>query len=271
MFEVNVSRKERFVEQDRVKLSFENVSKQFSSPSGAIAALENINLRVRAEEFLCIVGPSGCGKSTLLNLMSGLDQPTTGVIRLNGRVVTDPGPDRVVVFQDGALFPWLNVVGNVEFGLKMRGVPKRARREQAMAALQMVRLEKFKDAYIHQLSGGMRQRVAIARGLVLDPDVLLMDEPFAALDAQTRDSMHEELHRIWSGTKKTIVFVTHNVREAARLADRVVLMTAHPGRIGRIFSVDLPKPRFIEDHAVIDVAWAITAELKKGNRYARSH
>jgi NitT/TauT family transport system ATP-binding protein len=251
-----------------VKLSLRGVSKTFSSGSGRVEALGTIDLEIREEEFLCIVGPSGCGKSTLLNLIAGLELPETGEVWCNGSPVTGPGPDRVVIFQEPALFPWLTVLGNVEFGLRLRGDGKARRRERAMDALRMVHLHRFSDAYVHQLSGGMKQRVALARALVMNPEILLMDEPFAALDAQTRDMLHGEVQAIWAETKKTIVFVTHNVREASCLGDRVVLFTARPGRIKREFRVDQPRPRQIEDPGTISLARMVLAELKDEVRKA---
>ncbi len=228
-----------------------------------LLALDDINLEVRAGEFVCIVGPSGCGKSTLLHLVAGLQAPTSGEILVDGKPVQGPGTDRILIFQDHGLFPWLAVGQNVEFGMKMKGVPKAERNQRTLHYLQLVHLAKFKDSYIHQLSGGMRQRVAIARALATEPDVLLMDEPFASLDAQTRDLLHDELERIWSETGRTIIFVTHNVREAVRLGDRVVLLTFRPGRVKSEFPVDLPRPRSLEDPQVALAARAVLDELRE--------
>ena len=228
-----------------------------------LLALEDINLEVRAGEFVCVVGPSGCGKSTLLHLVAGLQAPTSGEILVDGKPVLGPGTDRILIFQDHGLFPWLTVGQNVEFGMKMKGVPKTERNQRTLHYLQLVHLAKFKESYIHQLSGGMRQRVAIARALATEPDVLLMDEPFAALDAQTRDLLHDELERIWSETGRTIIFVTHNVREAVRLGDRVVLLTFRPGRVKSEFPVDLPRPRSLEDPQVALAARAVLDELRE--------
>jgi NitT/TauT family transport system ATP-binding protein len=228
-----------------------------------LLALDDINLEVRAGEFVCIVGPSGCGKSTLLHLVAGLQAPTSGEILVDGKPIQGPGTDRILIFQDHGLFPWLTVGQNVEFGMKMKGVPKAERKERTLHYLQLVHLAKFKDSYIHQLSGGMRQRVAIARALATEPDVLLMDEPFASLDAQTRDLLHDELERIWSETGRTIIFVTHNVREAVRLGDRVVLLTFRPGRVKSEFPVDLPRPRSLEDPQVALAARAVLDELRE--------
>lgn len=247
----------------KIKLRLTGVSRSFKTSRGALAALEGIELEVREGEFLCILGPSGCGKSTLLSLMAGLDQPTSGEIWMDGRRVEGPGTDRIVIFQELGLFPWLTVQENVEFGLRMRGVRKQERRERSQQYLRLVHLSGFESSYVHQLSGGMKQRVALARSLVTEPAVLLMDEPFAALDAQTRDLLHEELERIWSETGKTIVFVTHNVREAVRLGDRVMLLTFRPGRIKSQFDIGLPRPRHLEDPELALTAREVLAQLKE--------
>lgn len=227
-----------------------------------LPALDHINLQVRAGEFVCIVGPSGCGKSTLLHLIAGLHSQTSGQVLVDGEPVVGTGTDRILIFQEGGLFPWLTVGENVEFGMKMQGIAKAERRETVQHYLRLVHLAKFEKSYIHQLSGGMRQRVAIARALATEPDVLLMDEPFAALDAQTRDLLHDELERIWSETGRTIIFVTHNVREAVRLGDRVVLLTFRPGRVKNEFLVNLPRPRSLEDPEVALAARGVLDELR---------
>ncbi|MDI6870893.1 MAG: ABC transporter ATP-binding protein [Bacillota bacterium] len=245
-----------------VKLVLRNVSKAFAGRNGSVTALEDVSLEVRQGEFVCLVGPSGCGKSTLLNLIAGLERPSRGEILMDGRPVTGPAPERMVLFQESALFPWLNVVHNVEFGLKQKGVPARVRREIALYYLEMVHLRKFAGAYVHELSGGMKQRVALARALAADPDVLLMDEPFAALDAQTRDILHAELQEIWAATRKTVVFITHNVREAVCLGDRVVVLTYRPGRVKAHCEVALPRPRQIEDEGLLAVVAEVTASLR---------
>ena len=232
------------------KLEARNISKQFATGNGmdsSVNAIRDINLSISEGEFVCLVGPSGCGKSTLLNILAGLDSPSSGEVLLDGRTVTATGPDRLMVFQETALFPWLRVIENVEFGLKMKGVEKGKRREQAMRFLEMMQLTKFADAYIYQLSGGMKQRVAIARALVVDPEVLLMDEPFAALDSQTRDLLLVELQLIWARTRKTIVFVTHNITESVCLGDRVVVFTRRPGTIKKEVAIDHRRPRLPED------------------------
>jgi NitT/TauT family transport system ATP-binding protein len=242
-------------------LSLEQVTKSFKSGNTTLAALDKINLQVKPGEFVCLVGPSGCGKSTILNLIAGLEQPDQGRVLLNGQPVMRPGPDRLLLFQEPALFPWLSVLANVEFGLKSIGIPRKERRDRARHYLGLVHLEKFADFRVHQLSGGMRQRVAIARALAIDPQILLMDEPFTALDAQTRDILHQELQQLWVATGKTILFVTHNVREAVTLGDRVVLFTYRPGRIKAEFSTEhLPRPRHIEDEGSL----ALVREVMSG-------
>jgi NitT/TauT family transport system ATP-binding protein len=229
------------------KVALDAISLSYKTTSGErLLALDNISLEVTPGEFLCIVGPSGCGKSTLLHLIAGLNPQTSGKVLVDGTPVNGPGTDRILIFQELGLFPWLTVGGNVEFGMKMKNVPKAEREEKVQYYLRLVHLSKFRDSYIHQLSGGMRQRVALARALATEPDVLLMDEPFAALDAQTRDLLHDELERIWAETGRTIIFVTHNVREAVRLGDRVALLTFRPGRVKQEFSVNLPRPRHME-------------------------
>lgn len=253
-----------------MKLKIENVSKSFKSKQGRVQALKDVSFQVTSGEFLCLLGPSGCGKSTLLNLIAGLDKVNGGTIYTDDvRLSTADGtrqagtrPDRVMMFQDPTLFPWLNVIDNISFGLAMAGQGPKERRETAQHYLQMVHLTRFQHAAVHELSGGMKQRVALARALALDPAVLLMDEPFAALDAQTRDLLHLELQEIWQTTHKTIVFVTHNVREAIRLGDRVLLMSARPGTVKREFPIGLPRPRELEDHALVDLARVIVGELK---------
>jgi len=245
-------------------ISLRAVEQSFQVRKGPrLIALSNIDLDIRAGEFLCVVGPSGCGKSSLLSLVAGLAFPSRGEVQVNGRTVTGPGTDRILIFQEHGLFPWLTVGQNVEFGMKMQGVGRRERRERAEQYLQLVHLSKFRDSYIHQLSGGMRQRVAIARALATQPSVLLMDEPFAALDAQTRDMLHDELERIWKQTGCTIVFVTHNVREAVRLGSRVVLITYRPGTIRSQVDVDLPRPRHMDDPRVAKLAGGVLDELRE--------
>lgn len=228
-----------------------NIGKWFTSTEGnqtqTIDAIRDVNLSIDEGQFVCFVGPSGCGKTTLLNILAGLDKPTEGEVVLDGRPVIETGPDRCMVFQESALFPWLKVIDNVEFGLKMKGVEKSKRHEQAMHYLEMMQLTKFADAYTYQLSGGMKQRVAIARAIVMDPEVLLMDEPFAALDSQTRDLLLVELQLIWAKTRKTIVFITHNITESVCLGDKVVVFSKRPGRVKKVVSVNYRRPRLPED------------------------
>ncbi|BBJ40263.1 ABC transporter ATP-binding protein [Streptomyces antimycoticus] len=236
-------------------VSIAHVHKSFGRPGAAQAVLEDINLQVRPGEFVCILGASGCGKSTLLNLIAGLDKTSAGAIEV-------PGGRPALMFQEHALFPWLTAGKNIELALRLRGVPRAERRPQAERLLELVRLGGAYGKRVHELSGGMRQRVALARALAQDSSVLLMDEPFAALDAITRDVLHEELTRIWSETGVSVLFVTHNVREAVRLAERVVLLSSRPGRVVREWTVDIPQPRRIEDSAVADLSVEITEELR---------
>ncbi|MFZ5852496.1 MAG: ABC transporter ATP-binding protein [Actinomycetota bacterium] len=228
-------------------------------------ALGPLSLTVATGELLCVVGPSGCGKSTLLDLLAGHRSPDRGRVAAGGTVVRGPEPRRAVVFQEPALFPWLSVRENVEFGLRQRGLPGAARRAHAEDWLARVRLAGAGDARVHELSGGMRQRVALARALALAPEVLLMDEPFAALDAQTRDHLHAELQQLWADIGTTVVFVTHNVREAVLLGDRVVVLTPGPGRVRDVVPVHLPRPRSLEDPAVTELA-ARVGRLLRGER-----
>ena len=245
-------------------IALSGVFRSYANSRGSFTpALQNIDLEIEQGEFVCIVGPSGCGKSTLLHLLAGLDRPTTGEITVDGNPVQGPGTDRILLFQELGLFPWLTVRQNVEFGLKMAGVSRDERRDSARRYLRMVHLSHFEDHYIHQLSGGMKQRVALARSLALRPKILLMDEPFAALDAQTRDMLHDELERLWKETSPTIVFVTHNVREAVRLGDRVLLMSFRPGRIKSQFQVKLHRPRHVEDSDVAYLSKEILGQLRE--------
>jgi NitT/TauT family transport system ATP-binding protein len=233
-----------------------------SSPDGMMAAVENITLNIEEGQFVCFVGPSGCGKSTLLNIIAGLDRPTKGEVVLNGRLVTEPGPDRIMVFQDNALFPWLKVIDNVQFGLKIAGVEKQKRYQISMHYLEMMQLTKFAEAYTYQLSGGMKQRVSLARALVMDPEILLMDEPFAALDSQTRDLLLVELQLIWAKTRKTILFVTHNISESVCLGDRVIVFTNRPGKVKKEIQVDYRRPRLTEDNNLYKYQREVLDELK---------
>ena len=240
---------------ERITVLIDNVTKVFGAGSGTVTALEDISLTVRQGEFVSILGASGCGKSTLLNLVAGLDTPTRGSVHRAG----DPS----FMFQEAALFPWLSVERNVELPLKLRHVPKAERAERVSELLELVQLTAFAKRQPHELSGGMRQRAALARALARDSEVLLMDEPFGALDAMTRDTLHDELERIWEATGRTILFVTHNVREAARLGDRIVMLTSRPGRVAEEFRVDIPRPRRIEDPDVAALASVVTARLRE--------
>jgi NitT/TauT family transport system ATP-binding protein len=243
-------------------LELRGIGRRFRTKRHDTTALANISLNVERGEFVCIVGPSGCGKSTLLNIVAGLDHADGGVALFNGRPITQPSADRVVVFQEPALFPWLNVRANVELGLKMAGKQGVDRKQLADRYIGLVNLTRFSKAYMHELSGGMRQRVQLARALAVEPRMLLMDEPFAALDAQTRDVLQQELQEIWARTGATVLFVTHNVREAAILGDRVFVMTPAPGQIKREIRIDLPRPRTPESHSVVDLAARIREELQ---------
>ena len=221
-----------------------DVSLSYDTPAGRVAGVERASFDIEQSQFLCLVGPSGCGKTTLLNIIAGFLTPTGGEIRIDGKPVTGYGMDRGVVFQDFAqLFPWRTALGNVAFGLEMKGMPKAERDEIALQQLKLVKLEKFAQSYPHHLSGGMQQRVAIARALAYNPAVLLMDEPFAALDALTRDAMQQLLAEVWRETRKTVIYVTHNVAEAVYLADRVIVMSPHPGTVKTEVAISLARPR----------------------------
>ncbi|MCX4749769.1 ABC transporter ATP-binding protein [Kitasatospora sp. NBC_01287] len=240
-------------EQPAVRIA--GVHKSFGRPGSATPVLDDITLDVAPGEFLCLLGASGCGKSTLLNLVAGLDEPTAGSIEV-------PGGRPALMFQEHALFPWLTAGKNIELALRLNGVPRAERRTEAERLLGLVRLGGSYGKRVHELSGGMRQRVALARALAQGSSVLLMDEPFAALDAITRDVLHEEITRIWQERELTVLFVTHNVREAVRLAQRVVLLSSRPGRVAREWQVDLPQPRRIESAAVADLSVEITEHLR---------
>jgi NitT/TauT family transport system ATP-binding protein len=221
-----------------------HVTLVYDTPGGKVPGVDDVSFTLEPSEFLCLVGPSGCGKTTLLNIIAGFLSPVAGEIRIGGNPVNGYGQDRGIVFQDFAqLFPWRTALGNVVFGLEMKGVPKAEREAIALEQLKLVKLEKFAHSYPHHLSGGMQQRVAIARALAYNPAVLLMDEPFAALDALTRDDMQRLLADVWRETRKTVIYVTHNVAEAVFLADRVIVMTPHPGRVKTEVPIRLPRPR----------------------------
>jgi NitT/TauT family transport system ATP-binding protein len=245
------------------KLIVENISKSFQTSRGWHKALDDVTLTVSEGEFVCLVGPSGCGKSTLLNLIAGLDTPDQGVLSSDGLPILGTGRERTVMFQEHALFPWLDVLGNIMFALKLKpGLNHKERIEVARYYLSLVGLEKYAHANIHELSGGMRQRVALARALAPNPRVLCMDEPFAALDAMTREQLYSDLQTICAKRKKTVIFVTHNVREAVCLGDRVILFSPNPGRIREQFVIDLPRPRDINSVALANYATEITQALK---------
>jgi NitT/TauT family transport system ATP-binding protein len=251
------------------KLCVDRVFKSFPARVGRTQALDDVSLQVSEGELVCLVGPSGCGKSTLLNIIAGLDKPDSGHVLADGAPVKGPGRDRMVMFQESALFPWLDVMGNVLFGLKLKpNLTRSARPEVAQFYLQLVGLEQFQHANIHELSGGMKQRVALARCLAPNPRVLLMDEPFAALDALTREQLYGDLQNIWQKRRKTIIFVTHNVREAVCLGDRVVLFSPHPGRIQEQFKIDLPRPRDINSIELAQRAAEIVTALR---RHMKAH
>ncbi len=244
------------------KLVADSVTKIYGSESAKIIALKDMSLKVYPNEFLCLVGPSGCGKSTFLRIVAGLEKPTKGVVYLDGEAIRGPGPERCMIFQEYALFPWRTVLQNVTFGLELKGTPKEERIDKAMRYIELVGLAGFEDRYPHELSGGMKQRVALARALVNNPEILLMDEPFGALDAQTRKVMQGELLKIWEREKKTVVFVTHSVIEATYLADRVCVMTARPGRVKKEFSIEIPRPRSYTGEKFLKIREMILDELE---------
>ena len=244
----------------RGRLIMERITKTF--PASSRPVLHDVSLACEPGEFVVVVGPSGCGKSTLLNIAAGMTRSDSGRVTLDGAAVDRPGPDRAMVFQDHGLFPWLTAEQNIEFGLKISGMGKSERRDRVAAALRMVHLTRSGKKLIHELSGGMRQRVAIARALVMDPAVLLMDEPFAALDAQTRTLLHHQLQELWVQTNKTILFVTHSVSEAVGLADRVIVLHAHPGRIRREICISLSHPRDLESRDVSELVHLVRREIE---------
>ena len=252
------------------KLVVDGITKWYRTGAANVHALDDISLEIGNGEFVCLVGASGCGKSTLLDIMAGLTKADAGRVLADGEPVVGPGRQRLVMFLEPALFPWLTAFGNVMFGLKLRDdLSNRERREIAWEHLVLVGLDEFAYANIHELSGGMKQRVALARALAPDPQVLLMDEPFAALDAMTRDQLYGDIQRIWSESGKTIVFVTHDVREAVCLGDRVLLMSPRPGHIGREFKISLPRPRDINSPALAELAAQTAAALKEAGAASR--
>jgi NitT/TauT family transport system ATP-binding protein len=253
------------------KLELRNVCKVYTRANSSTEVLRDVSLQVSSNEFICLVGPSGCGKTTLLRIIDGLIPASSGSVVIDGRVVTRPGPDRGFVFQQDSLFPWRSVRGNVQFGLEIQGVGKQEMNRKVQHFIKLVGLEDFQEHYPHELSGGMRQRANLARALAVGPDILLMDEPFAALDAQTREFMQAELLKIWSQEKRTVVFITHQIEEACFLADRVVVMGARPGRIKEILEIQIPRPRQLQVKrtptfiAYVDRIWSHIEQEVKGS------
>ena len=241
-------------------LKTSGLSKTFKN--AAEPALSDINLEITEGEFICIVGPSGCGKSTLLNLIAGLEKPTEGTITLDGREVLGPGADRVVMFQEPALYPWLNVIDNVKFGMKLAGIPKQEQEKRAEKYLRMVHLWDFREYAVHELSGGMKQRTALARALTMDSRIMLMDEPFSALDKQTINKLRAELEAIWEETRRTIIYVTHSVEEALYFADRIIILADRPGIVKSIVKIDLPRPRQLDSEEFVDIRKHLLDGLK---------
>jgi NitT/TauT family transport system ATP-binding protein len=237
-----------------IAVEIEGVYKVFGSVESQVIALKDVSLTIGKEEFICVVGPSGCGKTTLLNLLAGFEPPTMGHIRAFGQEIKVPGPDRTMMFQDYALFPWLTVKGNIEYGLKRRGVNRAERNHIIQHYVDLIDLKGFERNYPQQLSGGMRQRVALARALAVNPSVLLMDEPFAALDSFTRERMQDELVRVWQRERKAVFFITHNIDEAIKLGDRIVVMSPRPGRVIEIVTVSAQRPRDVDSEENAKIA-----------------
>lgn len=254
--------KQRRNEEKNMSLVMKNLCKHFDSAD--MPTLENIDLEIQDGEFVSIVGRSGCGKSTLLNIVAGLDRPTSGEILLNGEAVTGPGADRTVMFQEHGLYPWLNVIDNVKFGMQLNGVPKKEQEARAEQYLNMVNLWEYRDYPIHQISGGMRQRTALARALTMDSQVLLMDEPFSALDKQTSNRLREELQNIWMKTHKTIFFITHSVEEAVFLSDRVVVLCPEIRGVRDIVDISLERPRHVDLPGFVELRHRILEEVRGG-------
>jgi sulfonate transport system ATP-binding protein len=248
-----------------------HVSKEYESNGKKLKAVDDVSLEIKDSEFICIVGPSGCGKSTLLRMIAGLEPASSGDIFMGSKKITSPSPEVGFVFQEYTLFPWRTVAKNVEFGLEIRKMPTEEKKKAADRYIDMVGLEKFRDSYPHQLSGGMRQRTAIARTLAVNPEILLMDEPFGALDAQTRNILQEQLLDIWNKEKKKVLFVTHNVDEAVFLSDRVIVMTARPGRIKEIIDINIPRPRVRTETEVNRVRNVILKSLFEEVRKLSDH
>jgi NitT/TauT family transport system ATP-binding protein len=248
-----------------IKVQIKDLVKIFTSieEKREVLAIDHLTLSVDDQEFLCVVGPSGCGKTTVLNIIAGFEQPTSGTVLLNDKNITKPGPDRGVIFQDPTLFPWLKVIDNVMFGLREAKVPEREARERAKHYIEMVDLTGFEEKYPHELSGGMRQRVSLARVLAINPEVLLMDEPFVALDAQMRSMLQDQLLKVWEISKKTVIFVTHNVEEAIYLGNRVAVLTCRPAKVKTIVDIDLPRPRDVADIRFNKLRKEITSLLRE--------
>lgn len=245
-----------------LKISLQRVEKRYSSPRGEeTLALAPVNLEIAAGEFVCLVGPSGCGKTTLINLMAGFERATAGTVTIDGCIVTGPNPDHIMIFQEYGLYPWRTVLGNVLFSLEAKGIKGKEAKERAGSYLDLVGLTKFLHSFPHQLSGGMKQRVAIARALAVEPSVLFMDEPFAALDAFTRMHLQDEVLRLWMEKRPTVVFVTHDLNEAIYLGGRVVLMAPHPGRISSVVDVSLPRPCDRTDPHFVEYCRRLFAEF----------
>lgn len=241
-------------------LEIRNLYKRYRGADNEI--LHNINLTIVPGEFVCIVGPSGCGKTTLLNVIAGLDTPSSGGVYIDGNIVTSPGADRIVMFQEHALYPWLNVMDNVKFGMKLAGVSRKEQDLKAEKYLKMVHLWDFRNYSIHEISGGMKQRTSLARALTLDSKMLLMDEPFSSLDKQTINRLRAELEEIWEETGKTIIYITHSVEEAVYFADRIVVLSDNPGKIKEIYAVELPRPRQIDSEAFMAIRKKILVSVK---------
>jgi len=256
--------------RNEVSISFKGLSKVFIKGKKRVVALQGFSLDVKKGEIVCLLGPSGCGKTTVLRILAGLDTPSSGDVLLNGKSIRNAGPDRGMVFQEFALFPWRTVRKNIEFGLEVKGVPPEKRSELSSRYIDLVGLKGFEDSHPKELSGGMKQRVGIARALANEPAVLLMDEPFGSLDAQTRNLMQKELLRIWAATGKTILFVTHSVDEAVFLADRIVVMTARPGMVREVIEVGLPRPRDRTSREFIAVRGKVLTELDEEFEKARA-
>ena len=249
-------------DRDGVRIS--RVNKTYRTSRHEVIALQDVSLTIGRNEFVCIVGPSGCGKTTLLTLVAGFEAPTSGTIEAFGHRVVVPGPDRTMMFQDYALFPWLTVRGNIEYGLRRRGVARAERARIVRHYVDLIELGGFEDKFPKQLSGGMRQRVALARALAVDPTLLLMDEPFAALDSLTREKMQDELVRVWQSERKAVLFITHNIDEAIKLADRVVVMSARPGRIRDVIELDSPRPRDADSPENVAIVQQVRSTLHQG-------